>query len=86
MRGEGTDGHKDNGDDAKGSTWTASITATDASYAGFGGSMTASLNTTQHTSTPSNHCSSRTDIYGYTYQTCNNVTNDYSMTEGNATY
>ena len=69
-----------------GNTWVASLTATDASGTGFGGSMTVSLTSTQQTAGQPYSCSTRTDNYGYTYQTCTATTTNYTDTEGTATY
>jgi len=69
-----------------GNTWVASLTATDASGTGFGGSMTASLSSAQVTTGQPKTCSTRTDNFGYTYQTCTTTSTDYTDIEGTATY
>ena len=71
-----------------GSTWTPSITVTDASGNGFGGSLPVPLSTSQVTAGNPNTCTPPTapNSFGYSFQYCNSSSTDYTLTQGSVTY
>lgn len=73
---------------ALGSTWTPSLTATDATGNGFGGSIPVPLSTSQVTMGQPNTCAPPTgpDRFGYTYQFCSSSDTNYTLTQGSVTY